>query len=143
MPRAVTVWAVTLRPGETRERRGTLELEPDSIVFTGADGSVPARIALREVRRVRRLRGSPVLVVTHEGDAGSERTAFYFAQPPPLEPVRSEEVPLRPSPVGFTRSSKRKARRQNAAYLGTWNREMKADIKEWERAIEQGMRSER
>jgi hypothetical protein len=143
MPHAVTVWAVALRPGDLQERRGTLELEPDDLLFTAADGSAPVRIPLRDIRRVRRLRGSPVLVVAHQTEGGKDRTAFYFAQPPPLEPVRTEETELHPSLFGSTRSSKRKARRQNAAYLGTWNREMKEDIRDWERAIKRAIEGRR
>jgi hypothetical protein len=135
MPEAVTVWMVELSPGlATQERRGTLSLQPDVIAFVPSDGSEDVRIPLTQVRKARRLRGSPVLVVTHDAGGRAVRTAFYFAQPPPLEDLRGEGAE-RPAPLGFRKSSRRRARRQNIGYLGTWNRQLKADIEEWEQAI--------
>jgi hypothetical protein len=135
MPEAVTVWMVELSPGLAgQERRGTLSLQPDVIAFVPSDGSEDVRIPLAQVRKARRLRGSPVLVVTHDAGGRAVRTAFYFAQPPPLEELRGE-VAERPAPLGFRKSSKRRARRQNIGYLGTWNRQLKADIQEWEQEI--------
>ncbi len=134
MPGPITVWAVELRPNLGRERKGVLTLEPDALSFTPHDGSSDMRIVLVDVRKARRLRGSPVLMVDHRSDDRAERTAFYFAQPPPLQPVR-EEQPQRVMPLGFGRSSKRKARRQNVGYLSMWNRELKDDIQEWVEAI--------
>jgi hypothetical protein len=44
-------------------------------------------------------------------------------------------------PVGFDRfrSPKRKARRDNVGYLGLMNREKKAALSEWVRAVKAGM----
>ncbi|HSL67189.1 MAG TPA: hypothetical protein VK977_03410 [Actinomycetota bacterium] len=135
MPEAVTVWMVELSPGPAgQERRGTLGLQPDVITFVPSDGSEDVRIPLARVRKARRLRGSPVLVVTHDAGGRAVRTAFYFAQPPPLEELRGEGAE-RPAPLGFRKSSRRRARRQNIGYLGTWNRQLKADIEEWEQEI--------
>lgn len=142
MPEAVTVWVVQLRRGLTRERSGRLSLEPDALAFAADDGSGHVRIALGDVRRARRLRGSPVLLVAHEVHGRTERTAFYFAQPPPLEALVGER-PERPSPLPFGRGGRRKARRQNVGYLGTWNRELKADVAEWERAVREAVRGAR
>lgn len=142
MPRPITVWAVELRPNLGRERKGVLTLESDAISFAPHDGSSDMRIVLADVRRARRLRGSPVLMVDHRSDDRVERTAFYFAQPPPLQPVR-EEQPQRVMPVGFGRSSKRKARRQNVGYLSMWNRELKEDIQEWVEAIDRSSEAKR
>jgi hypothetical protein len=64
------------------------------------------------------------------------RVAFYFVQPPPLE------VPLEAARVamwGIGRSAKRRARRQNASYLGSWNREKKALLVEWERQVKRAV----
>ena len=141
MPEAVTVWAVQLRSGLTRERKGTLSLEADALAFAADDGS-GVRIAFEDVRKARRLRGSPVLLVAHEIDGRTERTAFYFAQPPPLEAFTGER-PERPSPLAFGRGGRRKARRQNVSYLGTWNRELKAAVAEWERAVREAVRDGR
>ena len=140
MPEAVTVWMVELSPGlAAQERRGTLSLQPDVIAFVASDGSEDLRIPLARVRKARRLRGSPVLVVAHEAGGRAVRTAFYFAQPPPLEDFRGEGTE-QPSPLGFRKSSRRRARRQNIGYLGTWNRQLKADIEEWEHAIRDAVR---
>jgi len=140
MPEAVTVWMVELSPGlAAQERRGTLSLQPDVIAFVASDGSEDLRIPLARVRKARRLRGSPVLVVAHEAGGRAVRTAFYFAQPPPLEDFRGEATE-QPSPLGFRKSSRRRARRQNIGYLGTWNRQLKADIEEWEHAIRDAVR---
>jgi hypothetical protein len=141
MPESVTVWMVELSPGlAAQERRGILSLQPDTVAFVASDGSADLRIPLARVRGARRLRGSPVLVVAHDADGRAVRTAFYFVQPPPLEDFRGEGQPERPSPLGFRKSSRRRARRQNIGYLGTWNRQLKADIEEWEKAIRDALR---
>ena len=140
MPEAVTVWMVELSSGlAAQERRGTLSLQPDVIAFVASDGSEDLRIPLARVRKARRLSGSPVLVVAHDAGGRAVRTAFYFAQPPPLEDFRGEGTE-QPSPLGFRKSSRRRARRQNIGYLGTWNRQLKADIEEWEHAIRDAVR---
>jgi len=135
MPEPMTVWVVELSPGvAAQDRKGTLSLQPDVIAFVPSDGSEDLRIPLAQVRKARRLRGSPVLVVAHEAGGRAVRTAFYFVQPPPLEDFQGEDHE-RPAPLGFRKSSRRRARRQNIGYLGTWNRQLKADIEEWEGAI--------
>jgi hypothetical protein len=134
MPEAVTVWAVELGRGVMRERRGTLSLASDALVFEAADGFSHIRIALADLSRARRVRGSPVLMIAHRGSTGSERTAFYFVQPPPLDPVRgggSDRV----SVMSMARQSRRRTRRQNVSYLGVWNQEKKQEVAEWQRAI--------
>ena len=135
MPEPITVWVVELSPGlAAQDRRGTLSLQPDVIAFVSSDGSEDLRIPLAQVRKARRLRGSPVLVVAHDAGGRAVRTAFYFVQPPPLEDFHGEGHE-RPAPLGFRKSSRRRARRQNIGYLGTWNRQLKANIEEWEQAI--------
>jgi hypothetical protein len=92
------------------------------------------RIALHDIAKVRRLRGSPVLMVEGTTSVGSRKTAFYFAQPPPLAVLMGAPVER---PVGFDRfrSPKRKARRDNVGYLGVMNREKKSALTEWVRAV--------
>jgi hypothetical protein len=140
MPEATTVWAVDLIREPRKDREGTLSLQPDDLVFEPrAPGAAPLRIPLSNIRRARRLRGSPVLLVVHERNGVTAETAFYFVQPPPLEPVvgRGE----RPTPLSFGRGSKRRARRQNVGYLGMSNRGKREHIAEWERAVTEAMRA--
>jgi hypothetical protein len=136
VPRAVTVWAVELgKDVHPDEIKGTLELGNQALLFSPNDEARPAiRIALHDIAKVRRLRGSPVLMVERTTSAGSRKTAFYFAQPPPLAVLMGGSVE---QPVGFDRfrSPKRKARRDNVGYLGLMNREKKAALSEWVRAV--------
>jgi hypothetical protein len=114
---------VRLRRDLLREVPGTLSLEARHLVFTPDDGSGERRIELRAIRRVRRLLGSPVMVLRHEGEDGLERTAFYFAQPPPL---RRPDEP---------RWNARRERRATVRYLSEANAAKKPEIREWVRAI--------
>ena len=114
----VTVWAV--RIGVSNEdAEGTLALEETHLVFSIAEGSL--RIPLAEIGKVKRVLGSPVLMVDQKG-AKPARFAFFFVKPPPLEPQGP-------------RQSKRKARRQGTAYLSTKNRSKKAVVVDWERDV--------
>ena len=130
------MWAVELgRDVQPDEIKGTLELGDEILLFSPNDEARTAmRIALHDIAKVRRLRGSPVLMVERTTSAGSRRTAFYFAQPPPLSALLGEPVER---PAGFApfRSPKRKARRDNVGYLGLMNREKKAALTEWVRAV--------
>lgn len=142
MPAAVTVWMVELEStSRLEEVQGSLALLEDALVFSPRDRpGTEHRYALREVRRARRLRGSPVLVILRDTPAGARKTAFYFVQPPPLERPNLE---TRPSLGGVGRSSKRKVRRQNASYLGLWSREKKAVLREWEEEVKAAVESAR
>jgi hypothetical protein len=140
MPRAVTVWAVELgKDVQPDEIKGTLELGGDVLLFSPNDEARPAiRIALRDIAKVRRLRGSPVLMVERTTSSGSRKTAFYFAQPPPLATLLGAPVE-RPAGLAAFRNPKRKARRDNVGYLGLMNREKKAAISEWVSAVRAGV----
>jgi hypothetical protein len=140
MPRAVTVWAVELaKEVEPDEIKGTLELSGAALLFTPLDEARPGlRIALTDIVKVRRLRGSPVLMVERTIATGPRRTAFYFAQPPPLNALLGT-TPERPSGLAAFRSPKRKARRDNVNYLGLTNREKKETLEEWVRAVREAM----
>jgi len=120
------VWAVRLG-GLQREVKGFMVLEEDALVFESADGSPGDRIALSDVRRAKRIRGSPVLVVHYVTESEDARAAFYFTKPPPVEP-----------PEGV---KKRKARRQAVHYLEMSNIDIKEEIKTWERAIRDAMKA--
>ena len=130
------MWAVELGKGvQPDEIKGTLELGDDLLLFSPNEEARPAmRIALQDIAKVRRLRGTPVLMVERTTSAGSRKTAFYFAQPPPLAALMG--APVERS-VGFDRfrSPKRKARRDNVGYLGLMNREKKSALTEWVRAL--------
>ena len=130
------MWAVELGKGvQPDEIKGTLELGDRALLFSPNDEARPAlRIALDDIGKVRRLRGSPVLMVGRTTPAGSRKTAFYFAQPPPLAVLTGASAE---QPVGFDRfrSPKRRARRDNVGYLGLMNREKKAALSEWVRAV--------
>lgn len=131
------VWAVELtRDAPVEEVEGSLALEAEALVFTPKDGARPTRrLALTSLRRVRRLRGSPVLMVVRDEGGLPARTAFYFVQPPPLDRPRSDRSGF----GGFPRNPQRKARRQNAGYFGVWNQEKKAIVREWERAVRRAL----
>jgi len=130
----VRAWAVELGRGSMREREGSLSLDVDALAFEAKDGYSHLRIGFAEIRRARRLRGSPVLMIVHGTEGRRDRTAFYFVQPPPLQPVLGS-APERPGPLSIGRNSARKARRQNTGYLGLWNRQKKVELAQWERAI--------
>ena len=126
-----TVWEVDLVRGRLDERRGSLAIEADAIVFRPDAGGADRRLALADVRRVRRLFASPVLVVTH-GVAVVE-TAYYFVEPPPLRPPA--ETSLRPG-LG---SPRRKLRRQAFARLAEGNRMLREELRSWERALREAV----
>jgi hypothetical protein len=133
--RSVRVWAVDLvRGAATEERAGTLTLAEAELRFEPEEEGEPViAIALAEIDRVRRLRGSPVLVVAHRRNLAPWKTAFYFVQPPPLAPLigsRDERNVL-----AALRNPKRKARRDNVGYLGLSNRAKKDELVAWERAV--------
>jgi hypothetical protein len=117
--------------------KGTLSLDDRALVFTPReDGRPEARIALGEIVKVRRLRGSPVLMVVRSTPTGERRTAFYFVQPPPIAVITGEAVE-RPKTrsISDLRNPRRKARRQNVSYLGVMNREKKVALKGWVREV--------
>jgi len=136
MPRPVTAWAVELMKGSPMDEvRGMLALEEEGLVFTPDDERrPPTRIALGSISKVRRLRGSPVLMVVRTADTGTRRTAFYFAQPPPLGTLLGQTTE-RPAGLAGFRNPRRKARRDNVGYLGVVNREKKVLLNEWARAL--------
>jgi len=137
MPRPVTAWAVELGPQVAQDDvKGTLALEGDALAFSPADEAHPfVRIPLVSISKVRRLRGSPVLMVVHGTESAVRRTAFYFAQPPPLGVLMGQQTTERPAGLSAFRNPKRKARRDNVGYLGVTNREKKGLITEWVRAV--------
>jgi hypothetical protein len=138
MPEPRTVWAVEMHLG-VLERKGTLSLEPDALRFSPASSGREIHIPFTDVAKVRRLRGSPVLLIVHTEGGQKLRTAFYFVEPPPIGPLlgKEESVPERPSL--FPRNTRRRARRQNVGYLSLSNRVKKEEVLEWERALREAL----
>jgi hypothetical protein len=136
VPAFVTVWAVELGRGASLEdHKGTLSVSDGALLFSPRKEETPElRIPFGVVSKVKRLRGSPVLLIEHGHGSRPTQMAFYFVQPPPIEPPAGS-ANLRPTPFSFGRTSKRRVRRQNVSYLGVWNREKKALLREWEQEV--------
>lgn len=139
-PVTSVVWMVPLGRERVPEVRGTLQLTDDALVFTEHGGGVERRFRYDAVSRARRVRGSPVLMVTSESNGRRRQTAFYFAQPPPLAPPDPGEESLpgsaisgRPAgPFGaLRRSSKRRHQRTNITYLASASSGKKQEIRDW------------
>ena len=112
-----TVWAARL--GSPDEGiKGYLVLETEHLSFTSELGDIEIRIPLAEVKRARRIFGSPVMVIEHDRSV----VAFYFAQPPPVITAKAP----------FTR---RRERGAALTYLGDTNAKQRKDIKRWVRVV--------
>jgi hypothetical protein len=131
----VDVWMVHLgarsRPPEVR---GTLTLGEEGLEFLERKTGVDLRFDWGSIRRAKRIRGSPVLLVDWRKAGQDRKTAFYFSQPPPLEPVpRSPTIDPR-GPLGpFTRAtpSKRQVARMNLGYLRSTSATSKHVVRAW------------
>ena len=121
---------------------GTLTLEAQAIRFDSPSLGIRS-IALTTVERVKRIWGSPVLLVRSVEDGDKRVTAFYFSKPPPLHPEQAAADEPPPTLIGpFNRNrapSRRKQRRRNAGYLANavnivgddlevWVKEMRAAV---------------
>lgn len=143
VPDSTIVWLVQLGTGiPPNEVRGRLQLGATGLEFTAVPPGADTRIEYAEIRKARRIRGSPVLLVDWQREGAKRRTAFYFSQPPPLKPApRSPEI-VPPGPLGpFTRAtpSRRQVARMNLGYLrstSVTNREL---LRDWERAVSERM----
>jgi hypothetical protein len=138
MPEPTTVWMVRLDRGSVDDVRGELDLADDAVVFTDAKTGGELRIPFAEVGKARRVRGSPILMLTHKPEGRAQRIAFYFSQPPPLRPSDSGSLPsagLEARPMGgfgaFRRTSKRRHMKTNIGYLTTANTGKREEIQEW------------
>src|SRR5438132_5424025 len=129
MTEATRVWMVRLKRGDTSEVAGTLSLLDEALSFVPKDDSYDMRIPTSSIRRVRRVRGSPILVIRHQIEVGVVETAFYFAQPPPIPRADTEQTRVGVNPL--RRRTKRKTMRRNAGYLTTMNATHKQDVAEW------------
>jgi hypothetical protein len=132
----VTAWHVRLAKGAgMHDTKGWLSLTDESIRFVDASEIDELEIPFGRVRKVRRVVGSPIIIVLHEEDGRPIETAFYFVQPPPLNPPATGSLAR-----GMLGSSpKRKNRRRGAAYLGQANQHHRDEVKEWHRRIREAV----
>jgi hypothetical protein len=138
MPEPMIVWMVELERSPD-DIEGTLTLDERSLRFERTADGGGRTIELTHVTKVRRVVGSPVLLV-HSLEEGVKRaTAFYLSKPPPLAPVAAlpDEAPptLLFGNRGTKPASKRKQRRANASYLASASTELGPTAKEWMQEI--------
>ena len=143
MPESTIVWMVHLGTGiPPTEVRGRLQLGETGLEFTGVPPGGDTTIGYTEIRKARRIRGSPVLLVDWQREGGKRRTAFYFSQPPPLKPVPRSPTIVPPGPLGpFTRAtpSRRQVARMNLGYLRSTSATNRELLREWEKAVSERM----
>ena len=134
------VWMVHLGTGrKPLEVRGTLTLGESGLEFVEKKTGADVRFGYGSIRRAKRIRGSPVLMVDWRKDGEDRKTAFYFSQPPPLEPMpRSPTIEPPRGPLGpFTRAtpSKRQVARMNLGYLRSTSVASKDVLRAWADAV--------
>ncbi len=113
-------------------RKGTLSLEADSVVFRPASTAFGDSVfPLAALRKVRRLRGSPVLEIRVAIPEQPPVVAFYFVPPPDWNPPDELRIRLLP---------KRTARKDAITQLRQGNLRKKAEIGAWADAIDQARR---
>jgi hypothetical protein len=131
MPTPVTVWMVELELS-TVDVEGKLELDDEALRFTAEART--RTIPLSDVTKVKRIVGSPVLMILSREDEVSRHTAFYFRKPPPLKPPEASVDEPATLMGPFNRSkppSKRKQRRTNVTYLASAATGTAESVKEW------------
>jgi hypothetical protein len=115
---------------------GTLALDDDALRFTAFDERTTT-IDLTDVTKVKRVIGSPVLMVHSLRDGQTRHTAFYFRKPPPLHPPETD-LSDPPTLIGpFSRNkppSKRRQRRANVSYLANAATSATDEVRVWLRA---------
>jgi hypothetical protein len=148
MVEETVVWMVPLREG-AKEYKGVLSLDPPNLVFTERRDGERVELPLAEMRRVRRVRGSPVMRVAVGDKPNRYEVAFYFSQPPPLKPTPTSGTARRTmfGPLGGAvgggagaggapdRTTKR-VMRANVGYLNRAAAALRDLIDEWVAAIE-------
>ncbi len=139
MVEPVTVWMVHLGKGvEPAEVKGTLTLGAAGLEFTERKSGIDVLFRYDSIRRAKRIRGSPVLLVDWTREGTSRRTAFYFSQPPPLQPTTRSPTIAPRGPLGpFTRPtpSRRQVARMNVGYLRSTSAAKKDVLRAWEREV--------
>lgn len=139
VPRPAIVWMVHLGRGlPPTEVRGTLRLGDAALEFSAVETGPDAAIDYPSIRKARRIRGSPVMLIDWLEGTSKRRTAFYFSQPPPLAPEPRSPTVVPPGPLGpFTRAtpSKRQVARMNLGYLRSTGVTNRAMVREWVGAV--------
>jgi hypothetical protein len=114
------VWMVNVRTG-TSGSKGRLRLEASALLFRPEAGNgEPTSIPFSEIRRVRRVLGSPVLEVQLRPGSGPRIMGFYFIRPPKMAPAR-----------GMLSFRNRYTRKAATERLREWNRVKKDEIAGW------------
>lgn len=123
---------------DLHEVRGTMRMDDGGVAFVDGENERHVLIPFGTIRRVRRVLGSPVLVVGWGDQDGSRDTAFYFVKPPPMRSKTagssSERVApdgQRPSPTIPRERPKHRERRHNIGYLTASSKQTRATIQEW------------
>lgn len=145
VPEPVNVWLVPLGRNNQEEVAGTLSLESAALVFDIHGGGVE-QLPFAQIKKVGRVHGSPILMLTHLADGEVLRTAFYFSKPPPVPSRRSARgSDERPAGLGsmVRRSGKRRGQRSNAGYLTSSNIMKKELVVEWTAAVREATREAR
>jgi hypothetical protein len=119
-----TVWMVHARTGMDGVK-GAITLEPGSLVFHPVNTHAgESAFPLDRIRRVRRVRGSPVLEIHLRSDADPQVVGFYFIKPPSLEEGPDTQI-------GFFRVRRHGARKQAAYILRSANSLKKDEVQRW------------
>ena len=135
----IEVWMVHLGAGsKPPEVRGTLTLGEEGLEFVERKTGADVMFDFGSIRRAKRIKGSPVLLVDWRKDGEDRKTAFYFSQPPPLDAVpRSPTIEPRGALGPFTRAtpSKRQVARMNLGYLRSTSATNKKVVRAWAEAV--------
>lgn len=135
----VEVWMVHLGArSKPPEVRGILTLGEEGLKFVERKTGADVMFDFGSIRRAKRIKGSPVLLVDWRKGSEDRRTAFYFSQPPPLDAMpRSPTIEPR-GPLGpFTRAtpSKRQVARMNLGYLRSTSAMNRKVVRAWAEAV--------
>jgi hypothetical protein len=114
-----TVWMVHALTDE-RGEKGRLSIEGDALVFHPQSGSGEHSFRFDQVKKVRRTWGSPVIELRLDIPQGLPAVAFYFLEPPSLEP---------PPDTRF--SFRRRRRRDAIVQLTRANSSRGKEVEQW------------
>jgi hypothetical protein len=136
MQEPVTVWMVQLGGPDLSDVEGRLSLDAEALVFEHAAKPAELRFPYATIAKVRRVVGSPVIIVDWHEHAQRKSTAFYFAQPPPLQPPSPEQLATKSGrPPGLLAqrraTSKRRHMRANIGYLAVTAKRSKPLVRQW------------